>query len=267
MKQYALFCGAVTLSIAPAVSGQTVALGDRATAGIGAFGPQIAGHPYSADQVSEHTQTLSDGTHISQPQVVTHLYRDSQGRSRTERQFPVNPPGTPGPTVIEISDPVAGVRYTLDTRTKVARRFQIPTAAGRQGAPNGILFTPGNPAGRVVPVSPVPPPTGSQNQRPRPQTTQESMGTQMIEGVMAEGKRSTTTWPTGSVGNDRPIVTISENWFSPELNMMVLNKTSDPRNGESITKLSNISLAEPDPTLFMPPPDYTIEDGAPNVVH
>src|SRR5260221_7617862 len=134
MKQYPLFCGAVTLSIAPAVSGQTVAFGDRATAAVGAFGPQIASRPYSADQVTEHTQTLSDGTHISQPQMTMHLYRDSQGRTRSERQFFGNPQGTPGPTMIDISDPLVGVRYTLDTRTKIARRFQIPTAAGRQGA-------------------------------------------------------------------------------------------------------------------------------------
>jgi hypothetical protein len=82
----------------------------------------------------------------------------------------------------------------------------------------------------------------------------------MIERDSQRGKgcaspRLTGGWVRGEV---TPIVTISENWFSAELNMMVLSKTSDPRNGESITKLSNVSLAEPDPSLFMPPLDYTI---------
>jgi hypothetical protein len=30
--------------------------------------------------------------------------------------------------------------------------------------------------------------------------------------------------------------------------------------GDSTTKLGDISLIEPDPALFMPPVDYTIED-------
>lgn len=41
---------------------------------------------------------------------------------------------------------------------------------------------------------------------------------------------------------------------------MVLMKNSDPRNGENITKLTNITLGEPDPALFQPPSDYTIVD-------
>jgi hypothetical protein len=92
------------------------------------------------------------------------------------------------------------------------------------------------------------------------QTTSESLGTQMIEGLTAEGTRRTTTWAVDSVGNDREIVVTNEDWFSKQLQVQVLQKTSDPRMGDSTTKLANISLVEPDAALFIPPPDYTIKD-------
>ena len=94
----------------------------------------------------------------------------------------------------------------------------------------------------------------------RPKTTSESLGTQTIEGLNAEGTRRTTTWPVGSIGNDREIVATGETWFSKQLQVEVLTKTSDPRMGDSTTNLTNISLVEPDPALFTPPADYTIKD-------
>lgn len=81
-----------------------------------------------------------------------------------------------------------------------------------------------------------------------------------MEGVTVEGRRITTTIPVGMQGNDRPLVSTTETWRSPELNMIVLSKNSDPRNGETITRLTNITLGDPDPMLFQPPPDYTIVD-------
>jgi hypothetical protein len=41
----------------------------------------------------------------------------------------------------------------------------------------------------------------------------------------------------GSIGNDREIVVTNENWFSKQLQVEVLTKTSDPRMGDSTTKL------------------------------
>jgi len=81
--------------------------------------------------------------------------------------------------------------------------------------------------------------------------------------VDAEGTRTTTIWAVGTVGNDREIVATTERWFSKQLQVELLTKTSDPRSGDSIAKLADISLVEPDPALFMPPPDYTIKDVPP----
>ena len=82
----------------------------------------------------------------------------------------------------------------------------------------------------------------------------------MIEGLTAEGTRRTTTWAVDSVGNNREIVVTNEDWFSKQLQVHVLQKTSDPRTGDSTTKLANISLVEPDPALFILPADFTIKD-------
>jgi hypothetical protein len=82
-----------------------------------------------------------------------------------------------------------------------------------------------------------------------------------MEGVLVQGQRTTTVYPEGFFGNDRPITTVNETWTSPDLKIMVLSKTSDPRSGESTTRLTNISRAEPDPSLFQVPPDYQIVNG------
>jgi hypothetical protein len=63
-----------------------------------------------------------------------------------------------------------------------------------------------------------------------------------------------------SQGNDRPISAVSEIWTSPELKVTILSKSNDPRSGENIQKLINISRDEPSASLFQPPPDYTVVD-------
>jgi hypothetical protein len=94
----------------------------------------------------------------------------------------------------------------------------------------------------------------------RPETTTEKLDPQTIEGVQAEGTRHTTIWPEGSKGNDRPFTIVNESWRSPELQVPMLIKNNDPRSGEHTEKLTNLSRAEPDPSLFQPPADYTIVD-------
>ena len=90
----------------------------------------------------------------------------------------------------------------------------------------------------------------------------ESLGKQMIEGVEAEGTRTTHTFPAGMIGNERPINIISERWYSPELQMVVLTKHNDPRFGETSYRLTNINRSEPTRTLFEVPSDYTVKEGA-----
>jgi hypothetical protein len=78
----------------------------------------------------EHSQKLTDGTHIVQKRETSRLYRDSQGRTRTERALE-NPANThpEGARLIHIYDPVAGYSYTLDAHSHIAHRFALPATA------------------------------------------------------------------------------------------------------------------------------------------
>jgi hypothetical protein len=237
---------------------------------VGVPGGTVTGAPYSAEEVTEHIQTLADGTHISQPSPQVKLYRDSQGRTRTERTFPLPPgasaAGVDAPGLIEIFDAVSGARYTLEPRNHTARKISFPSTPPPPPPPNSATVSANrttqiNRAIQVLPaLAPAPPGFASDAQAQRPQFSRESLGTQTVEGVLAEGSRTTVVYPIGAVGNDRPITTVSETWMSPELKTVVLSKNSDPRSGESTTRLTNISRSEPAPSLFQIPPDYEVVD-------
>ncbi|HZL57255.1 MAG TPA: hypothetical protein VFC21_09250, partial [Bryobacteraceae bacterium] len=132
----------------------------------------------------------------------------------------------------------------------------FPAGNGRLTA--RISSTPPIPA-RVIKLAPgLSSATGSQ--RPRPAISNEPLGTRTIEGVLAEGVKTTTVWPVEYFGNDRPITAVRETWTSREIGMAVLIRTSDPRSGETTEKLTNISRDEPALSLFQPPADYQIVD-------
>jgi hypothetical protein len=82
-----------------------------------------------------------------------------------------------------------------------------------------------------------------------------------MEGILVNGVRTTHTIPAGRIGNDKPISIVTEVWTSPDLKTIVYSKRSDPRMGEQTFQLQNIVRAEPDPSLFAVPADFTIMDG------
>ncbi len=221
----------------------------------------ITGAPYCGELVGGNVQTLADGTHLTRDDPSTKQCRDSAGRTRTERPaFPGSrdAEGAPSvPEVVEITDPVAQVRYVLDTQGKIAHRQMLSSDRPNRPA------LPKQDAAPLLANAPSPRmEAASRSADPKaPQTTTEKLEAQVIEGVLAEGERMTTTWPEGShMGNDRPFSTVTEIWRSPELQLMLLHKTLDPRIGERTEKMTDLTRTEPDPALFQPPADYTIVD-------
>jgi hypothetical protein len=231
----------------------------------------VTGAPYSGEEVSEQNQTLADGTHISHKNALEKVYRDSLGRTRRERSMfpgrPVPSNGAETPTVIEIVDHVANVKLTLDPVNKVAHRQELPPVAvkGQAGQPTRAagMIAQGGGGGGVITGAFSSSPAGLPSPRApalRPQNAFEKLGSRSIEGVTAEGNRTTMTWPVGAVDNDRPISAITETWFSTDLKLVVLSTSSDPRTGEHVQQLVNISRAEPAGSLFQAPPEYTVVD-------
>jgi TonB family protein len=139
-------------------------------------------------------------------------------------------------------------------------------------AARGWTFKPAEVSGRAVKTRGIltfnfgltdeaPAPAGLTKTIVKPATKTESLGKQMVEGVECEGERAVTTMPAGTIGNDRPIETVNETWYSPELRIMILSKRSDPRFGESTYSVTNIIRSEPYAELFLPPSDYKLIDG------
>ena len=89
----------------------------------------------------------------------------------------------------------------------------------------------------------------------------ESLGTKTIEGLEAEGTRTTITIPAGEAGNELPLEIVSERWFSKELQVPVMMRFVDPRMGERIYRLTSIARGEPSPQLFVVPADFKTVDG------
>jgi hypothetical protein len=191
----------------------------------------VKGAPYSATAVTETVQMLADGTRITNKTSAS-VARDSEGRTRREQTLKIAGPfvvNGNSPRLVFINDVVAGVQYVLDTRSQTARKQFV---LDRQ--------PPGQP--------PFKPASGKT----------EALGKQTIEGVEAEGVRSTVTIPTGQIGNDRPIEIVSERWESPELQVVILSKHKDPRLGETTYRLSGINRGEPAKSLFEVPADYSV---------
>ena len=94
--------------------------------------------------------------------------------------------------------------------------------------------------------------------------TTTQMGVKDFDGVRAEGKSTSYTIPAGEIGNKNPIVVTTESWTSPDLQVVVYSKHSDPRVGNSVYRLANLKRSEPASTLFMVPDGYSVKE-TPNI--
>jgi hypothetical protein len=224
----------------------------------------VKGAPYSAEMVSESIQTLADGNRIVQ-RSNARVYRDGEGRIRREEDR------SSGDPTISITDPVAGVSFSLDPERRIA--FQTPQHLAMVRVTEAM---------RKLHEAAVRIPRGAGEQFERALPGQGSIGhttiavnpleahginervdvvqlpARDIEGVRAEGVRRTTTIAAGAIGNELPIQVVSEEWRSPELQILVLTERSDPRVGTSTYRLVNIIRMEPPADLFEVPADYTV---------
>ena len=230
----------------------------------------VKGAPYSAEAITETTQILADGNRIVNKNSAL-VYRDSDGRTRREQTLShVGPWASQNPlTRIFLSDPVAGVSYILEPENRVARKTALPPRLMEE---KGV----GEHAVAGEFNLPLPPPPHGEAPNimflahgdnthfalagGKAEHKSESLGKESVEGVMAEGTRTTMTIPAGEIGNERPIVVVSERWYSPELQTTLVTKQTDPRFGETTYRLTNILRSEPPRSLFEPPPGYTVQD-------
>jgi len=232
--------------------------------GIGAVGGPGVGSvknaPFSGEMVVENIQTLADGNRIVH-RTNTVIYRDGEGRIRRETSFKTKD-ATSGAykeyKTIRVSDPFGGQNFTLDPQNRTALKTttlpmkEIPGIIGFWPVGVGRLSQVGAPAAVNS--------CGPGNLRNFVSGVKVSLGSQMIEGVAADGIRITYTIPAGSMGNERPIEVTYDRWRSKELEMDLLVKSVDPRSGVTTQQMTQISRGEPDATLFEIPSDYTVQE-------
>lgn len=223
----------------------------------------VTGAPYSAISTTERVQTLADGNRIIQTTSGT-IARDSQGRIHREESLPgLKTSDGDAAQIVMIDDPVAQVHWTLDAQNKVAMKMPLPNIKGapiaiaNSTSPTNKSFFYVASGGNLGPFTSVAKSSAGSNDS---NSSTTDLGTQTIEGVSAQGTRVTRTIPAGQVGNEQPMVITTETWYSPDLKVLVMSKSSDPRMGDTTYTLTNIQRSEPSPTLFQVPADYTVKE-------
>jgi len=231
-----LVAGAAVLAQGPPPGGR--GFGPGFGRGMGPhLGKVVTGAPYSADVSSTRVETLSDGNKIQQT-MTGKIARDSEGRTYSIETSTGGPLGQTGPTTrISIFDPVAGYAYELNQTTKTATRRAIH-----------------------VPSSTAVPPGVHVRNGGGPQVVKAELGTSTINGVVAQGTKTTRTIPAGAIGNANAIVSTTETWYSADLHTVVSSTHSDPRAGQMSYSLTNIERSEPSVALFQVPAGYAVTD-------
>jgi hypothetical protein len=209
--------------------------------------------PYTAVGTTESFVTLGDLGTATNTVKIRYL-RDGQGRTRAEDVS--HPGGAPQDEVIRIDDPVGGQRYMLFPLEK--SMFVLPFV---------------DVVGAVIqqPLAP-PPPAEASLQRflkefggdaarapGKPVAETRPLGRKSFDGVSAVGERRTYTVP----GKDAQIRIESDQWFSAELGVVVMNKMSvwvSPKANMKVTYRLQIIRGEPDPAQLRVPEDYTARE-------
>lgn len=218
------------------------------------------GNPFQAEKVT--TLTPEPQSHFKltpRTPPPTLVARDAQGRIRIEftgGKFRVaEGEGSGTETVqhmIRICDPVGQKTVMLDTLNKTATIHAKAQTTTRSGiVPQGPrslayckTFASVQSAGNIQ---------------------REDLGHQMIEGIDAQGVRTTRPFPAMATMDANNSTLVTEDWCSEELGVMILRIQQTGRGEQKReTKLTNFVLGEPDATLFQIPPDYRVVEAVPD---
>ena len=213
----------------------------------------IAGAPFSAVGTQQLARSFTDGNRMTRTVRVTHYYRDTAGRTRIEREISQQSSGAQASlqsVFIEIDDPTRAERYILDSRTRTATVLKNAIASHLTQPPFAV-------PGITVRF-------GGLTIGPREQgwSQPQPLGEQVIEGVRVVGTRREYTLAAGAIGNEKPIGITMEQWFSPDLGMIVSKTGHATTGGDWGYRLEHIVQGDPDPSLFAIPADYTRQTAA-----
>jgi hypothetical protein len=201
----------------------------------------VLGQPCTVVQQNEVTQQLANGTTLTHRTIVR-KWRDSQGRFRRE-SAQVEGDQPPVFQRASIVDPVNNTFVNLNLENKTATIFHLP-----DHGPDALHSYVDQFDKEILAL-------------PGVQVKVEKLGGKTIAGVYAEGRRVTRFRPSGTVtlGNDKPIVSVRDQWVAQDLKILLASTLDDPRHKE-VTEVTNLDRSEPDPALFQIPSDFTVRE-------
>ena len=173
---------------------------------------------------------------------------------------PPIPPGAAAPAAVPMSPtpPAPPAPQTPPTPVVITRIETINSARGREAEMR--MFRPE--AGAPLPPAPggeMAPPAvqfRALTMAPRGAGTVSPLPSKDIDGVRANGERTSWVIEAGKVGNERAIQITPEVWTSPELMVTLSSRDFDPRSGEQNYRLKNLKRGEPEAALMRVPGDY-----------
>jgi len=261
------------------------------------MGPAVKGAPYSAEELNSSTQVLADGTRIHHENRTT-VYRDSEGRVRREtpEQITIMDPVAGASYFLNpktMTARKAPVMMNYVVRRDGGEREGTAGTVVRTESTFTVTSTKDGETSMVINGNPVDPKLMSEaiakakehgdavvekmvldkvtaermatekgmmafEAKSSARGKSEDLGKSAMEGVTAEGTRTTSTIETGAIGNDRPIQVVTERWYSAELQTVLSTKTTDPRMGEISFQLTNVRRGDPGLYLFQVPAGYTV---------
>jgi hypothetical protein len=208
------------------------------------FIPPITNAPFSLTLETEWSRPLSGGGSVT---VVNrrHIMRDSAGRIYQERWILVPKGGKIESTMnwIQISYPEKHLYYNCDTASKQCKRMPYDHSISAVYKP--LIGT----SGAL--------PDGSGIRK------HEDLGTGSTAGVATVGYRDTTIVNPGVWGNDQPMTTTREFWYSQQLGINLVSTLDSPQTGKQVFTVAEITTSEPDPQFFSIPEGYTEADAKP----
>jgi hypothetical protein len=199
----------------------------------------VQGEPCAVVEEVETARQLPDGTTISR-HVEERKWRDSEGRFRRETAE-VEEGQKPDFEVATIIDPVNNTLTVLHFDRKEAIVYHLPDQGPFHLHPY---------------LDPFDQPLLA---RPGVQVKTEKLDGKEIAGVYAVGRRVTRTRPPGTVGNDKPLISVAERWISPDLKIMLLQWTKDPREDET-RQVTSLDRGNPDPQQFLVPASFAVRE-------
>ena len=208
-------------------------------------GTGFAAAPYSARETTVTVRLLSDGRKSKQTSVQL-IWRDTDGRTRREI-IQHTESGAEYHSIV-VTDPVAGVYLKWEVGNPKARQVMSIWPLPRTER-------------AIVPVE-----FGAPDRAPQdpivstPDFLRETLAPQDINGIYAQGTRTTRAVRLEQENGDLFIKVVNELWVSPDLKIIVRHLQDDPRTGSSVTDVTDVVRGDPDPALFQPPEGYEVAD-------